>query len=79
MDIPDGMPRCVFTLPLVSRRRIRCESCAGEPVPVDVPVVAPPARTAVVLDFTPIRQLAGLPLDWRRRSANDERDPGEEG
>jgi hypothetical protein len=54
--------------------KARCRVCADGPVPDDIPDAA--VASAKVTTAVTVPGL--LPLDWRRRAAND-REPGEEG
>ena len=69
--IEAGEPFLTVTLDHVKRALIRCQTCAGEPVPADIPAPVP----AKVLGFTPVGALA---FDWKAAAAG-EREPGEEG
>lgn len=71
--IQPGEPMLVISLTGVSRKTFRCRQCAGEPVP-ELPAFV--ERTGPKpIGMTPVRQLAGLPLDWKSRQSG-EREPG---
>lgn len=76
--VPAGEPFLRFTLEGLRRTFVRCPTCADEDQPADVPAARRPDPPSVAAAMTPVRQLAGLPLDWRTRQLG-ERDPGEEG
>lgn len=60
-----GAPLLRLSVAQVRRTRVRCASCAGEPVPEVVPVVGP------LEPLTVLRRMGYLPLD--------EREPGCDG
>jgi hypothetical protein len=65
----------------LARPRLRCEKCAEGDAPPDLPALIE-RRPALVpmVPLVAIRVLPGmLPLDWKARSAGEDREPGEEG
>ena len=73
--IQPGEAMLVITLQGL-KPKYRCRQCAGEPVP-DLPALVEQAR-ARPTDMTPVRQLTGLPLDWKTKQSG-EPEPGQEG
>jgi hypothetical protein len=68
-----GDPFLAFHIAGLSRPKVRCRACAGEPVP-DLPAVIERAPTSKPM--IPIQSIAhALPLDWKRQQTG-EREPG---
>lgn len=72
---PKGAPQFQIRLTNVERTLYRCERCAWEPVPKDLPERPPPAARG---PLPMVRFSAGmLPIDWKI-SQTGEREPGED-
>jgi hypothetical protein len=80
--IAKDIPIQAITLPNVKRIKVRCEQCAGERAPADMPAKAELPHLQLtafdddgierpVLTMTPIRQLAGLPLYWKQKASGE--------
>lgn len=64
-QIAAGSPLQIITLPGVKRDRIRCESCAEEPSPKDLPQL-PVRHCDTASGMTHIAKVAkALPFDWK--------------
>ena len=82
-----GDPLLEYTLAKLDHVKVRCVECDG-PAPTDLAPLPPAKCSHVFQDSTmclkcgwvppqqPVRQLAGLPLDWKSRQVP--RDPGED-
>lgn len=75
-EIPAGQPQQQLMGAQLRHAKVRCVDCADGEVPADLP--AQPERREEPPILVPVRQFAGLPLDWSVRALG-ERDPGEEG
>lgn len=52
-----------------SWRQLRCQACAGEPVPADLPPLAPRVEHKPIV---PVRFSAdSLPLDWKQQQSGE--------
>lgn len=73
---PTGSPMLSIVIAVGARATKRCTRCADEPVPENLPALVPRETPDPVP--VPVRQIRGLPLDWKQVQAGD-REPGEEG
>lgn len=87
LRIASGSPMLRFVIPGLKHAKLRCVDCAGEPVPVDLPMKVPGEVRHIQLtevdedgierpirasrSMTPVRKLAGLALDWRQKAAGE--------
>jgi hypothetical protein len=69
-EVAIGEPLLVITAVGYADRKLRCATCAREPVPADLPALEPPTSSAV---FTPIADVAErVALDARQRQCGDD-------
>lgn len=73
--LPMGSPVLRIVVAAGARVKLRCATCADEPVPTDLPAVVVPEEPEPAP--VPVRAFAGLPLDWSQRALG-EREPGED-
>lgn len=72
--IAEGSPVLVLEVLGVHRPKLRCQTCAGGPVPSELPMRSP-RETGV----TPLRQIAhAVAFDYKAAQLG-EREPGEDG
>lgn len=67
--IIEGEPILELSLPEITRRPIRCQKCAGEPVP-DLPYRTAQAPIEPTMKMRHIS--GGLPLDFKKAAGRDE-------
>lgn len=72
-----GDPVLLRSLPGRSWESVRCEACAGEPVP-ELPSLQPLPRAVLMTPIQPMLAVRSLARDWKA-AAVAEREPGEEG
>jgi hypothetical protein len=78
-----GTPQLLIYVPLVKDPKRRCQTCAGEPVPADLPDRAPittvPTGTTPALPFASVGSMAKQvkPFDYKAAQSG-EREPGED-
>ena len=81
--IPVGSPVLLLTVHGThgwTKARCGSQACAGEAAPDLPPLIEQlPLQKMKSSSMTPVRQLAGLALDWKSRQAGESREPGEEG
>lgn len=70
-----GDPMLELQAPEWSRPKIRCESCAGEKPPADLPPLVERTPIQPTATMLPLRAVTGLPADFKVAAAGD-REPG---
>jgi len=73
-----GQPVLVRWLPGRDWRSARCQACAGELAPADLPLLQPLPRAVPMTPIQPMLAVESLARDWKA-AAIAEREPGEEG
>lgn len=73
-----GEPILELQAPEWSRPKIRCETCAGEPAPADLPPLVERTPVQPTTPARPVRTVTGLPADFKVAAAG-EREIGQEG
>jgi hypothetical protein len=61
-----------------SWRKVRCVSCANEPVP-ELPPVSVSPRAVPMTPIARMERISQFTLDWKQRAAAGVREPGDEG
>ena len=72
-----GRPILLRSLPGHDWESVRCEACAGEPVP-ELPPLQPLPRAVPMTPIQPLLAVRSLARDWKA-AAIAEREPGEDG
>jgi len=78
--IPQGAPLLEIRIEGMDKRFLRCEHCAGEPVPADLSPLSEqtPIKPSHKSRTTPLfASIGSLATDWKQKQAG--REPGEEG
>jgi hypothetical protein len=67
--LPRGEPVLELKVTGVKRAFYRCQQCAGEPVPRDLPPLV--ERVVDTTPLVPLRSVARLPIDWKAQGSGE--------